>query len=359
MCVTLRKDVSEWVEKGALKDCSKPLSFSMIEDLSPMPVINMTDEIFPPYPLWYFFNDSLVILGNSIGIFMACLFIFATIRLDHPSYSISNLIACNTCLAIALTNTLILVNACYALSSDFRGVGWIDPWCSTRGVLLNLFTLYMYSSLCLKAFSRLRCIVYYTRPIFTSYQVLALVILVQWCVIVLLIVPLLFTNAIDYDWGSHLCLVPIVKLRQFLFTSECLAVLTKRVRCVVLVSIYYVSLLFLSGVYFYILYYVLHLPMGERYRRRRQFALLRRILILLIMLLIPGVFSSLLLVRWLQFGAIPIYSFKISALLDTVGHTGSVLTIFISHTRIRRHYYPRTETETPVRLKTVPAENFD
>ena len=126
-------------------------------------------------------------------------------------------------------------------------------------------------------------------------------------------------------------------------------------------SIYYLSLLFLSSLYVYILHYVLNLSLVERYRRKRQFALLRRILILLIMLLIPGVFSTFLLIRWLHFDTVPLYSFKISALLDTIGHTGSVLTIFISHTKIRRHYYPRTETNglPVVRLKTVPVENLE
>lgn len=200
----------------------------MIETLSPMPVVNMTEDILPSYPLWYFLSDSLVIVVNSIGIFMAFLFIFTTIRLDHPNYSISNLIACNTCLAIGLTNTLILFNACYALSSDIRGIGQVDRLCYTRGVLLNVFTLYMYSSLCLKAFNRLRCIVYYTRPLFTSYQAFALVTLVQWCMISLLILPIVFTDAINYDWGSHMCLVPINKIHQFLYMSESRALLTNR-----------------------------------------------------------------------------------------------------------------------------------
>ena len=103
--------------------------------------------------------------------------------------------------------------------------------------------------------------------------------------------------------------------------------------------IYYSSILFITGAYIYILYYVYHLPLVERYRRKRQFALFRRILVLLIMLLIPGIFSTFLLIHWSLFGTIPLYSFKIRNLLDTVGHTGSVITIFISHTKIRRQYY--------------------
>jgi hypothetical protein len=112
-----------------------------------------------------------------------------------------------------------------------------------------------------------------------------------------------------------------------------------------LVIIYYISILFISGVYFHILYYVLHLPLLERHRRKHQLALLRRILVLLIMLIIPGCFSSFLLIHWLIFGTIPFYSFKISSLLNTIGHTGSVITIFISHTKLRRQYYHRKKNK--------------
>jgi hypothetical protein len=171
------------------------------------------------YPLWYFLNDSFLIIGNLIGICVGFLFIFTIIRLDHPSYSIANLIACNTCLAIGLTNIIMLINACYALRSDFQGIGQSDSFCILRGILLNSFTICMYISLCLKAFNRLRCIVYYTTPILTSYRSLSIVILCQWLFSLSIILIIILTNGIDYHWGSHLCLIPITKTFQFIFMS--------------------------------------------------------------------------------------------------------------------------------------------
>jgi hypothetical protein len=120
------------------------------------------------------------------------------------------------------------------------------------------------------------------------------------------------------------------------------------------VIIYYISILFISGVYVYILYYVLHLPLLERYRRKHQFSLLRRILVLLIMIMIPGLFSTFLFIRWTFLGSIPSYSFKIRTLLDTIGHTGSVITIFISHTKIRQQYYFRKKI-----FKKIQIENCE
>jgi hypothetical protein len=119
------------------------------------------------------------------------------------------------------------------------------------------------------------------------------------------------------------------------------------------------SILFISGVYFYILYYVLHLPLLERYRRKHQLALLRRILVLLIMLIIPGIFSSFLLIYWLIFGVIPSYSFKISTLLNTIGYTGSIIAIFISHTKIRRQYYNRKKIQKRKILEKIQLENCE
>lgn len=122
--------------------------------------------------------------------------------------------------------------------------------------------------------------------------------------------------------------------------------------------IYYASIVFISGVYIYILYYVLHLPLLERYRRKRQFALLRRILALLIMLIIPGLFSTFLIIRWSLYGNVPLYSFKIRTLLDTIGHTGSVLTIFTSHTKICRQYYNKKRIPKAI-FRKIQLENCE
>jgi hypothetical protein len=184
-----------------------------------MSSMNITNNITNSYPLWYFINDSLVIISSIICIFFVILFICTIIRLDHPAYSISNLIACNTCLAIGLTNGSMLVNSCYALVSDFRGVGKYDSFCILRGTIFTILFIYMYTSLCLKAFNRLRCIVYRIRAVSRSYTSLLILILIQWIVVIILIVPIILTDGVDYDWGSHLCLVTISKSRQFIFLS--------------------------------------------------------------------------------------------------------------------------------------------
>lgn len=195
-------------------------TFSMYEDFFHISLMNIAVNETNTYPLWYFFNDLFMIVGNIIGIFIAFLFIYTTYRLDHPNYSISNLIACNTCLTIGLTSIIMLINACYALKSDFRNSGYFDSICILRGTLLKIFHISMYISLCLKAFNRLRCIVYYTNPILKSFRCLFIIILFQWLVSIVLGLFIVLTNGIDYDWGSHLCLIPIKNFYHFIFMSK-------------------------------------------------------------------------------------------------------------------------------------------
>ena len=118
--------------------------------------------------------------------------------------------------------------------------------------------------------------------------------------------------------------------------------------------IYYVSILLISSVYLYILYHVIHLPLLERYRRKRQLALLRRILILLFMLILPGIFYLILILYWFTFDSIPSYSLKICTLIDSIGHMGAVIAIFMSNTRLRRQCYKKRK-----RIQRIHKETYN
>lgn len=125
--------------------------------------------------------------------------------------------------------------------------------------------------------------------------------------------------------------------------------------CFVLVIIYYVSIVFIVSVYIYILHHVVHLPLVERYRQKRQAALFRRILILLLMLILPGVFYFLLIIYWTIFHSLPLYSFKIITFVTSIGHTGAILTIFLSNSDVRRRSYRRqTSSRSTKQLPNSP-----
>jgi len=184
-----------------------------------MSLINITNNDISSYPSWYYINDFLVIILNIIGICVTILFIYTIIRLDHPSYSISNLIACKTCLAIGLMSLASLINKFYSLKSHFQGFGYDGSFCNVRGTIFTILFVNIYTSLCLKAFNRLRCIVYRIHPISKSFKSLLILILIQWLFVALLALPIMLTNGVNYYWDSHLCLVMIKKPWQFIFLS--------------------------------------------------------------------------------------------------------------------------------------------
>ncbi len=319
---------------------------------------NSTIVIHNSYPIWYFINDILIIIINIIGILSAIVFIYIIFRLNYPAYSISNLIACKTCFTMGLMSFIILWNNIYALASDFRGFGYIDSLCHIRGTAFNILFVKMYTSLCLKAFNRLRCIVYRLRSVPRTHKSLLIFILIQWLFAGVLILPIFLTDGVNYDWGSHLCLVTLEKPWQFIYLSKSMNKLIdfSYLFFYNLVIIYFISILFISSVYLYILYYVIHISLLERYRRKRQYALIRRIFLLLFMLILPGVFYFALMLYWTIFHSLPSYTFKVKTLFESLGHTGAILTIFLSNSRVRRRFYAQKKKKK--KFKPIPKENF-
>ena len=181
--------------------------------------MNPVDDICRSYPLWYFINDFLTSLFNLTAITVAILFIRTVVRLEHPSYSIANLIACQTCLAIGLLSSTIFFNNCYILYHEFFDRTVNNTFCVIRSTIFSVLYINMYATLCLKAFNRLRCIVYSIRSATKSCRSLFVLTSIQWTVVLFLILPVVISNGIDYDQRSHLCTVTIHKSWQFLYLS--------------------------------------------------------------------------------------------------------------------------------------------
>ena len=172
------------------------------------------------YRSWFIFNDCLTISINFITIILVIFFIFTVIRLDHPSYLVSNLIACHTCLSIGLMSFAVCSNMLYALSMDIEAQSSIDRFCSFRGYLINILSIYMNTSFCLKAINRLRCIVYSSSPLFRSYKSLIILMLIQLVLLVILSIPIVLIDAVNYDSGSNLCLITMNKRAPLFFLSK-------------------------------------------------------------------------------------------------------------------------------------------
>lgn len=183
--------------------------------------MNPVDDIRCSYSLWYFINDLLTSLFNLTGIIVAILFIRTVIRLEHPSYSIANLIACQTCLAIGLLSSTIFINNCYVIYHEFSDRPVNNTFCIIRSIIFSVLYVNMYTTLCLKAFNRLRCIVYSIRSATRSSRSLFVLTVIQYTIVIVLVLPIAISNGIDDDKRSHFCTVTIRKSWQFLYLSMC------------------------------------------------------------------------------------------------------------------------------------------
>lgn len=86
---------------------------------------------------------------------------------------------------------------------------------------------------------------------------------------------------------------------------------------------------------------MINLPILERFRRKRQLALLRRIPILLVMILTPGFIYLFIIIYSKTFGNLPSEFFRVATLVESVAHLGAVTTIFVSNSRLRKQCYRR------------------
>lgn len=168
---------------------------------------------------WHFVSDALIIFLNSSNVCLVGFFIVTVIRLDRPSYSISNLIACHTCFSVAMSSLMIIINTCFTLYSDTQGRSLIDGFCSLRGILFSILSLNMTMSFCTKAINRLRSIVLSNRKRFQTVKSFFVVLLIQFLLLIVLSIPIAFTDSVEYDFGSHLCLITINKSWQFFYSG--------------------------------------------------------------------------------------------------------------------------------------------
>jgi len=77
------------------------------------------------------------------------------------------------------------------------------------------------------------------------------------------------------------------------------------------------------------------------------------------MLILPGIFYFILLIIWLIFNFIPSYSLKLMTLIESIGYTGTVITIFISNTRVRHQFFNKRKLlKRKKKLKKIQRENY-
>ncbi|CAF1090471.1 unnamed protein product [Adineta steineri] len=215
-------------------------------------------------------NWSLALI--SIIIFFFIFIIFAQIIREERASDVSIILVLNTCFTAVLTSFAVVVMVSSNIFSPFL---LINPSvCNVFGLFYDIFECSIYYSYCLQAFYRLCRVIYYKKKILLSYDLYKVLILAQWLVTIILILPTYF-----FKWYIHLptekyCLIPYTNI---------------------IGSIYLIIFLYSIPLFTIIMVYVLitrHIRspniirMQERQRNLRDLTVIKRIIICVLMLVV-------------------------------------------------------------------------
>ncbi|CAF3834675.1 unnamed protein product [Adineta steineri] len=215
-------------------------------------------------------NWSLALI--SIIIFFFIFIIFAQIIREERASDVSIILVLNTCFTAVSTSFAVVVMVSSNIFSPFL---LINPSvCNVFGLFYDIFECSIYYSYCLQAFYRLCRVIYYKKKILLSYDLYKVLILVQWLVTIILILPTYFLK-----WYIHLptekyCLIPYTNIIGSIY---------------LIVFLYSIPLFTIIMVYVLITRHIRSpniIRMQERQRNLRDLTVIKRIIICVLMLVV-------------------------------------------------------------------------
>ncbi|CAF1125964.1 unnamed protein product [Adineta steineri] len=270
----------------------------------------------------------------SLMIFVFIFLIFIEIIHEQRSKDASILLILNTCFSAFLTSLIIIIMISSNLFHKLRLIH--INICSICGLLYDIFECSIYYSYCLNAFYRLIRVIYYNKRSLLSYNLYKLLILIQWLLIILLILPTYFLK-----WYIHLptekhCLIPYTNI---------------------IGSIYLILFLYLIPLLTIIIIYVLitnHIRsptiirIQERQRNLRDLTAIKRIIVCVLMLIILR-FPTIIFVIFdlingdLNYLTCPIAGFVTAICLILIGILTILATKKIKKNLLKHLNYPSTQ----------------
>lgn len=218
-------------------------------------------------------NGCLILISTFIFIL-----IFVIIYKCHRTLrDISFLLTCNTCLSGLLT----CITICLMTSSNlFNGFLTVDlKFSCIRGLLYDIFECSLYHSYYLQSFYRLCRVVFYKKKSFQCYSLYLILILIEWLLIFLLLLPPYFVN-----WYSRLptekyCLIPYTSIGPEIYH---------------IIVLYTIPLACIMSNYIWITIFIrdssrttsIRLTIQQRQRNQRDLTVIKRIIILISILIL-------------------------------------------------------------------------
>ncbi|UJR17766.1 hypothetical protein I4U23_004664 [Adineta vaga] len=215
-------------------------------------------------------NWSLIII--SIFLFLILFLIYLKSQNNERQKDVSLFLTMNTCLAGFLTSLTVFVMVSSNLFRDFL----LDDmnFCHIFGLFYDIFECSIYYSYCLQSFYRLCRIIYYKNRFVLSWKFYLILVLIQWLIAVILILPTLFLKWYIRLPGENYCLIPYNNLVGSFY---------------LILVLYSVPLLTIIIIYILITKYIhtrTNIRQIERQRNLRDLTVIKRIIVCVLILIL-------------------------------------------------------------------------
>ena len=167
-----------------------------------------------------FLSMSIVqLIFSSLGI-IASLFFIITVAGNRSIRTLSNILTCNSSVAVLILASDMFAIAVYILYRDLspRRVKMHNMFlCHLRGYISHISFCALVHSFVIQAFYRLAGIFYYNRLYYRSLRPYAYAIVVQWSIAIVQVLPIAMTNNQVFIEEEYLCQIAINNSRAIVY----------------------------------------------------------------------------------------------------------------------------------------------
>ena len=244
-------------------------------------------------------NASLNLIAT--GIFFAIIFTAAQFRRERGDVSL--ILTINSCVASLLT----CLAMCIMLASNFWN-GFLTynyTFCLIAGFFYDICQCAIYHSYFLQAFFRLCRVVFYRKKSLLSFPLYQILILIQWCVTIVVLLPPVLLRWYTPLSAEKYCLVPYIPIAPAMYHITVL---------------YLIPLVCISTMYRWISIYIRRstrataqiLSGNQKRRNQRDLTMIKRIIIMISVLVLMRLPTLVFIINAIAFGFVHPVAFSVT-----------------------------------------------
>ena len=154
--------------------------------------------------LYFTINFSIGIIASIIGIFL-CVLTIVIVVINQQCRNVTNLLACNTCVAVIFYFIVAFITSIYGFREDWA---FNAPFCSFRGYCFTAGVAVICYSYSIQAISRLFFVVFYKHRYLQTYRTHQIMIIINWLLgFILPIVPFFIDGSYGLEKESRGCVI--------------------------------------------------------------------------------------------------------------------------------------------------------